>query len=322
MERAVRSEIRSCESAKAPGQRSSTWSTTAASRSCAAGSACGFPTSPRRRETRSSSRRPQPGASASPSDQRLADDTRVFYLAHHGDTWVQDPFVATYHLSPAEARWPSRSARSPRFRRCRTRDSPGRRGTSTWPRTPPACASTPRTRSVYQSFVGSVGGFVNAWKVAVDGERAYVADAEGWSQGPLARESGSAGRRSNRSSHRGAGPRRRCEPAGRVFVAMGGAGRRRVRYRSRAAALSHAKTLSTRGSAQAVSASAELLSVAAWNHVAALRRPAPFALGNRAHARALRARPGGRGSRRSAPGRGVGRASTCSAIGPDSSRRT
>jgi hypothetical protein len=192
----------------------------------------------------------------------LGDGTRVFYLAHHGDTWVPDPFLATYHLSSGgdvtavgEVSLPALSYEGLAWAQGHLYVATHAAGLRVYATAP----------SGVPAFVSSVGGFVNAWKVAVDGERAYVADAEGGLKVlSLANPSAPVIEQSIET----VGPARDVEASGgRVFVAMGGAGVD-VFDIGKSGALSRAKTLSTRGSAQAVSASGGLLSVAAWNHVA------------------------------------------------------
>lgn len=211
---------------------------------------------------------PQLVAQAAARCQRIAigpsldDGARVFYLAHHGDTWVPDPFLATYHLSPTGAVTTVDEISDPAL---------SYEGLA-WSNGHLYVALHSAGLRVYSTnavgvpqLIGNVAGFVNAWKVAVDGERAYVADAEGGLKVlSLANPSAPV----LEASVVTAGPARDVDAAsGRVFVAMGSAGID-VFDIGASGKLSHTKTLATRGSAQAVSARAGRLAVAAWNHVA------------------------------------------------------
>ncbi len=192
----------------------------------------------------------------------LAGGARVFYLAHHGDTWVPDPFVATYHFSTSGEVTQVDEISAPALSYEGLAWASGFLYVA-------AHAAGVRVYSTDASgkptFLTSVGGFTNAWKIDLDGDRAYVADAEGGLK-VLSLEEPAAPTVTEVIAT--AGPARDVDAGdGQVFVALGGAGVD-VFGADPGGKLGRVATLAPKGSAQAVSASAGLLSVAAWNHVA------------------------------------------------------
>lgn len=120
---------------------------------------------------------------AAPRCQRAAfgdtldDGTKVFYLAHHGDSWVPAPFLKTFHLPPdgePPVEVDSKDFFGLFFEGLAYRDG----------RLYVALHDTGfrvyQTDSIGIPSVGTtLGGFDNATKIAIEGEVAYVADGEG-----------------------------------------------------------------------------------------------------------------------------------------------
>lgn len=207
-------------------------------------------------------------ASAAPRCQRigigelLPDGTRIFYLAHHGDTWVITPFLRAYHLHPngsveqvADIEDAQVSFEGLVYRKGYLYAAAHQGGLRVYS-TDAAGAPT---------LVRTIGGFQNAWKLAADGDFAYVADQ---GAGIVVVSLADPASPSIVGTVPTLGqPRDVDVSGGRVFVAMGGGGVDVFDVTS-PGSLSHAGNIPGPGSAQAVSAGGGLLAVAAWNHVA------------------------------------------------------
>jgi len=192
----------------------------------------------------------------------LADGTRVVYFAHHGDTWVPTPLLATYHVTPATelVQQDIIQETDTLFEGMTWRDNilyvaVHGGGLRIYP-TPGSGVPT-----VYETL----GGFENAWKIALLGDHGYVADGEGGLKVIDVSEPAAP-------TMVGAIPTpalaRDVDADGqRVFVAFGGGGIG-IYDVSAPAAPSLITLLDGMGSVQAVSADDGLLAVAAWSHLA------------------------------------------------------
>ena len=197
---------------------------------------------------------------------------QLFYLAHHGDTWVRTPFLRTYRINRDGHIIETHAIEDPDilFEGLAYRDGYL------------YVATHGGGLRVYQLdeqgnplFVSDLQGFENAWKIAISGQRAYVADAEGGlvvvsladPAAPaivqtvetlgLARDVVAA---TITDAAGGSGER--------VFVALGGSGVEVFEASGPAGELASVGHIATGGSAQAVALGEQRLAVASWDHVA------------------------------------------------------
>lgn len=194
----------------------------------------------------------------------LTDEgARVIYLAHHGDSWVTTPYLATYHLFS--------DGRAVRVAKIESRDvlfegiahHQGALYVAAHEGGVRVYRLDARGVPTFERVV--VGGIVNAWKIAVSGSHAFVADA-GAGLHVFSLEDPLAPQRVATVETLGS-PRDVAAEGARVYVAMGGAGVD-IFDVSDPRAPTKIKTLVGRGSAQAVDVDGDLLAVANWSHVA------------------------------------------------------
>ena len=186
---------------------------------------------------------------------------RVMYLAHHGDSWVDTPFLKTFHLSDAGQPTEIHSIA----------DSEVLFEGMAWHEGCLYVAAHGGGLRVYET--GAQGepelktvleGFTNAWKVDVEGAHAYVADAEG---GLRVVSIATPNAPSIVQSLPTTGTARDVDATStRVFVALGADGVD-VFERGADGLLGFSHRFLSDGSVQAVSADGPLLAVAAWSHV-------------------------------------------------------
>jgi len=189
----------------------------------------------------------------------LADGTRVLYIAHHGDTWVITPHLSTLHVSPGGVLSTIDRIENPEllFEGLRWRDgrlyaavhADGLRVYTT------DAAGVP-------TLEGEVGGFANAARLDIEGDRLYATDADRIRVFELSDPAAPA---PVGEAATAATPRDLDIDAGRAFVALGSDGVEVFELTE--GGLEHATLLAIDGSAQAVAAENGLLAVAAWNHV-------------------------------------------------------
>ena len=120
--------------------------------------------------------------SAAPRCQRIGigplinGDTRIFYLAHHGDSWVSQPHLWTFHLKPGG---------QPQLVDTKTDPDVLYEGLL-WHDGYLYVANHSAGIRVYKTdgdgvatMKSTVAGFTNAWKIARSGDYLYVADTTG-----------------------------------------------------------------------------------------------------------------------------------------------
>lgn len=191
----------------------------------------------------------------------LEDGSQVFYLTHHGDSFVKEPHLWTYHLT----------ATGKLALKKNTSESgilyEGMAWASGWL----YVAAHESGLRVYSTDAigkptpaGSVDGFVNAWKVDVEGGFIYVADADGGVKVLSAAQPGEPVVVATLETN---GAARDVEAYGnRLYVALGGDGMDvfDISVPSAPILLEHLETL---GSVQAVSRDEGLVALANWSHV-------------------------------------------------------
>lgn len=197
------------------------------------------------------------------------DGGRVVYVAHHGDSWVRLPFLATWHRATDGALAPLGRMESAeilfegmvwhRGHLYSATHGGGLRRYRTGERGLPA-------------FVDVVGGFDNAWKIAALGDHLYVADGPGGLKVVVLPDPDAAADPVAAPAIVAAHPTRGFAKdvavgGGRVFVAMGGAGVD-VFDIVEPGRLEPAGHIESVGSAEAVSVGDSVLAVAEWRHVA------------------------------------------------------
>ena len=193
---------------------------------------------------------------------KLSDGSQVFYLAHHGDSWVPSPFLGTYHLSPSGS---SKEVDKLEDAAVLFEGMAWAKGYLYNAVHGGGLRISQTDASGVPTLVKTLGGFTNAWKVDVQGNYAYVADAEA---GVRVVDVSDPPNAQIVQTVPTLGPTRDIDADGdRVYVAMGGQGVD-VFDASDPAKLTHIATINTNGSAQAVSSDGEVLAVAAWSHVA------------------------------------------------------
>lgn len=189
------------------------------------------------------------------------DGSQIVYLAHHGDSWVETPFVATYRVGPEGAMLiDSQGDATTLFEGLAWRDGwlyaamhgDGLRVYSTTADGAPTLQTT-------------VGGFDNALRPALEGDHLYVADGAGGLR-ILSVADPAAPVMVGHLPLPGM-VRDVVVHDGQAFLAMGGDGVRVIDVSDPTApvALAH---IETRGTAQAVEVDDEIIAIAAWSHVA------------------------------------------------------
>jgi hypothetical protein len=193
---------------------------------------------------------------------QLDDGTRVFYLAHHGDSWVPMPSLRTYHIDPAG------TVTSVDFI---TDTEVLFEGVAYHDGYLYVAAHGGGVRQYslddqgIPTFERAITGFDNAWTLDIDGDFAYVADAEGGLRVIDLTDPATA--QVVEVVETVALAREVDVADGRAYVAMGGAGIA-VFDVSSPYEVVPIDVVDTRGSAQSVSVDGRRLAVANWNHVA------------------------------------------------------
>lgn len=210
---------------------------------------------------------------ASPRCQRAsfgAEDAggRVFYVSHHGDSWVEEPFLATFRVGG-------------RVEGVETLTEPGvlYEGHA-WADDRLYLAAHAGGLRIYDTSADDtpellsvlLDGVTNAWTVAVDArdrDVVYVAD---FGAGLHVVDVADPMNPVRLETLTLPGPARTVSvDDDRIYVAMGGLGVA-VLERVGRGALSPLATIETRGSAQSVAGDADHIAVAAWDHVAVYER--------------------------------------------------
>jgi len=194
----------------------------------------------------------------------LIGNTRVFYLAHHGDSWVRTPALTTAHIdTTTDAITTIGSIEDPAILF---------EGLA-WSNGFLLVAAHAGGVRVYQtssvdgrpSLVTTVGGFINAWKIAIAGDVAYVADGDGGLR--VLSVADPAAPTIVQSLPTTGLARDVVADGSRVYVALGGDGVD-VFDATTPDNLSFVQNLDGQGSVQAVAADQGLLALASWSHVA------------------------------------------------------
>jgi hypothetical protein len=191
----------------------------------------------------------------------MENGSRVFYLTHHGDSFVKEPHLWTYHLTADE-----------KLLLVKVTKEPGVLYEGmTWVDGYLYVASHEKGLKVYATGengiptpVATVDGFVNAWKVDAEGGYLYVADANGGVKVLSIAEPDAPVTVANLET---SGAARDVEAYGdRLYVALGGEGLDIYDISVPTAPLlkEHLETL---GSVQAVSRDGDLVGLANWSHV-------------------------------------------------------
>ncbi len=194
--------------------------------------------------------------------ETLPNGSRVFYLAHHGDSWVATPFLGTYHLDTSgkvtEVDMKEDAAvlfEGLAYHQGHLYNAAHDGGLRVYQT---AADGVP-------TLLTTLSGFTNAWKVDIQGNYAYVADGEA---GLKVVDISTPAQPKIVNSVKTLSATRDVDVDGnRVYVAMGGSGVD-VFDATDPVQLAHLKSIATDGSAQAVQADGKLLAVAAWSHVA------------------------------------------------------
>ncbi len=212
----------------------------------------------------------QPGSPASATQRcqrvgigpTLANGDRVVYLAHHGDTWVTTPFLKTFHRTTAGAMSPVHTIYDDKILFEGVRYHKGHVWVATHGGGVRIYAADAKGKP---SYLKTIGGFTNAWKIEMQGDRAWVADGEGGLRVvDVASPKTAAIVQSLKTT---ALARDVDKNKARVYTALGGGG---VDVFNRVAngKLNFAFNVPPLGSTQAVSVDGGLLAVANWSHVA------------------------------------------------------
>jgi hypothetical protein len=188
-------------------------------------------------------------------------DTRIFYLAHHGDSWVSQPHLWTYHLKPGG---------QPQLVDTKTDPDVLYEGLL-WHDGYLYVANHSNGLRIYQtddegiaSVNSTIGGFSNAWKIARSGDYLYIADATGgikvvditepeFASMVAAVETNGAARDVDAYENR-------------LYVALGGDGFDvlDISVPDKPVIIKHVETL---GSVQDIDRDGNLLGIANWSHV-------------------------------------------------------
>ncbi len=190
----------------------------------------------------------------------LADGTRVIYLTHHGDSWLELPFLGTYHIDAAGSPTEIDQIRDRfvLFEGVRYRDGFV------------YVAAHASGLRVYQTdaegvptFLASLGGFDNALKLDIEGDYAWVTD--GHQVQVVDISSPASPTLAATVALDGQGRDIEVE-GGRAYVALGldGLNVFDASMPTNPAKLAHQQTL---GSIQSVDVDGDVLALAAWSHV-------------------------------------------------------
>ena len=193
----------------------------------------------------------------------LEDGDRVLYVAHHGDSWVSTPTLWTFHLSPTgaltmkyqetEANVLYEGMEYAFGKLYVAAHGAGVRVYDVDPQGRPADLTT------------TVSGFENAWKLTVEGDFAWVADAEG---GVKVLDLANPAMPVLVGTVITPAFARDVEVhEGRMYVAMGGDGVAVYDVSAPPQAV-QVGVIEAQGSAQGVSAANGELAVAMWSHIA------------------------------------------------------
>ena len=194
----------------------------------------------------------------------LYDGDQVVYFAHHGDSWVPNPFLATFHrkafpfetIIEVDKLEGELLYEGMAWKNHHLYVAAHGAGLATFKTAPLTGAPT--------SKLGVLGGFENAWKIDIDGSFGYVADGAGGLKVVDLSFPGSPSMVTSLATNALA---RDVDAAdNRVFVALGGGGVD-VFDTSIPTAPVLIDNIDAMGSAQAVSVSGPWLSVAAWSHL-------------------------------------------------------
>ena len=209
----------------------------------------------------------QPASQAAPRCQRiapgptLADGSVVFWLSHHGDSWVSTPNLWGYKITADDVVVPIDDIADSEllFEGLAYRDG--------WLYVATHAAGL-RVYAVDQStgalsFHVAVDGFENAKQIAIQGDKAYVTDNDGVHVVSLSDPSLPV---ILATLLTGGTPRDVEAHGDRVYVALGDRGF--DVFDVSGDTLDHVVTLDTLGSVQGVGASDQVIAVAAWSHVA------------------------------------------------------
>lgn len=192
----------------------------------------------------------------------LEDGTRVFWLTHHGDTWVEEPFLNTYHLPPGDTGKIVDVIEDPKVlfeglvwhqgHLFVTAHGGGLRLYETDPVGKPTLSAT-------------LGGFENALEIDVDRRHAYVADGVGGVKVVSIEDPDNPTHVG--SAEPGGMVRDLDYDAGRLYLALGGDGV--VVYDTAdPTQLVEVGRAPAMGSVQSVSVDGGLLALASWSHIA------------------------------------------------------
>jgi len=193
---------------------------------------------------------------------RLADGAQVIYLAHHGDTWVEAPLLATWRIEPDGTLTELAAITEPGV----LYEGMAWRGGVLYVAAHGGGLRAYGTDAAgVPTFATALDGFTNAWTLALDGELAYVADTDAGVRiislaVPLSPVHAGAIETRGRARHV-------AVAEGRLFVALGGSGVDVFDVTEPTAPV-RVDTIALPGSAQAVAVDGGLLAVAAWSHVA------------------------------------------------------
>jgi len=194
----------------------------------------------------------------------LEDGTLVLYLAHHGDSWVPEPFLTTVHVDPDGDATQVTSESTPGVLYEGLRWHDGHLYVAAHAGGVRVYLTEPEGAPVH---IGTVPGFTNAWKLDVGGpanEHLFVADDTRLQVLDISTPA-------NATIVGGldlvARARDVDAEGDRVYVATGGDGVEIVDI-SDPTSPSRVATIALEGSAQAVRAQGDLLAVAAWTYVA------------------------------------------------------
>ncbi len=191
----------------------------------------------------------------------LESGHRVVYFAHHGDSWVGTPFLATYYMQPNDKMLQVDKIDDPQvlfegmtYHKDHLLVAAHSGGVRVYPTTD----GIPGDPAV-------IDGFDNAWKLDATGDTAYVADAEG---GLKVLDVATPMEAKVHQTLPTVGIARDVVVHNkRVYVAMGSAGVA-IFDATDPTELVHMQDLQTVSSAQAVAADGGVLAVGAWSHLA------------------------------------------------------
>jgi len=189
----------------------------------------------------------------------LDDGTRVLTVTHHGDTWVLTPHLTTLHISPEgnlstidRLEDPELLFEGVRWHGDRLYVAVHDQGLRVYRADNRGVPTLERT----------ISGFTNAARLDIDGDRLYVTDEDRVHVFDVS-DPGDPDRLSEAPTS--AIPRDIDVADGRAFVALGSGGFEA--FDVTAAGLENPTRVITEGSVQAVAAEADVVALAAWNHV-------------------------------------------------------